>query len=119
MASGLRLTVSKPKYRNRAVGGYSSAKEARRAQELKLLAKAGKISDLREQVPFVLIPGQKRNGAVERPCRYVADFTYLEPGPEYRPWATVVEDCKGYRTPEYKIKRKLMLWVHGIVIRET
>ena len=41
------------------------------------------------------------------------DFVYQEDG------HTVVEDCKGFRTPEYRIKKKLMLWVHGIKIRET
>ena len=43
----------------------------------------------------------------------MADFTYYENG-EY-----VVEDCKGYRTDTYKLKKKLMLWVHGIRIKET
>lgn len=97
------------KYGNRRVNGYASAKEAKRAAELKLLEKAGKIRNLREQVRYEVIPPQPW----ERGCYYVADFVYEEKG------ATVVEDCKGYRTPEYKIKRKLMLLVHGIRIRET
>ena len=50
---------------------------------------------------------------IERPVRYVADFVYLENGIE------VVEDCKGVRTKEYVIKRKLMLFLKGIRIRET
>lgn len=76
---------------------------------LRLLERAGKISDLKRQVSFELIP--KQNG--ERACSYIADFTYWQDG-QY-----VVEDCKGYRTEGYKIKRKLMLWVHGIKIHET
>jgi hypothetical protein len=43
----------------------------------------------------------------------VADFTYMEDG------KLVVEDCKGFKTDVYKIKKKLMLWVHGIRIKET
>ena len=31
----------------------------------------------------------------------------------------VVEDAKGFRTADYKIKRKLMLHVHGVRIKET
>ena len=97
------------KYRNRATGGYASVKEARRAGELKLLLAADEVRNLREQVRYELIPKQGK----ERPCHYVADFVYEQDG------ATVVEDCKGMRTRDYIIKRKLMLHVHGIRIRET
>ncbi len=97
------------KYRNKPVGAYASRKEASRAEELQLLLKAGWISELREQVKYELIP--KQDG--ERACSYVADFVYSENG------KTVVEDTKGYRTPEYVIKRKLMLFRHGIRIREV
>jgi hypothetical protein len=104
------------KYRSRAVGGYASTKEARRAAELKLLEQAGKIRNLREQVLFLLIPAQMVDGEwVERACKYFADFVYDE-GPD---WQQVVEDCKGFRTSDYKIKRKLLLYVHHIRIRET
>ena len=121
MASVLRVIGSKPKYRNRPIGGYKSAKEARRAEELKLLAKAGKIAKLREQVPFTLVPSQRRpDGKAERPVVYFADFVYEEqPKASYDPWTLVVEDVKGMRTKDYVIKRKLMLRVHGIAIRET
>jgi hypothetical protein len=101
------------KYGNKKVtiGGekFDSAKEARRYGELVLLGKAGQISDLKRQVKFELIP---RIGN-ERPCNYIADFTYLENG------ELVVEDVKGVKTDAYKIKKKLMLWVHGIRIKET
>ncbi|MCI8632483.1 MAG: DUF1064 domain-containing protein [Lachnospiraceae bacterium] len=104
---------------------FDSLKEARRYRELRLLEKAGAISDLRTQVRFVLIPAQrepdgigKRGGKIkgkliERECIYVADFCYTENG------AQIVEDTKGFRTKDYIIKRKLLLWIHGIRIRET
>ena len=93
---------------------FDSRKEARRWMELRLLQRAGKISKLQRQVPFELIPSQKRDGkVVERPLRYIADFVYEENG------ETVVEDTKGMRTKEYIIKRKLMLWEFGIRILEV
>jgi len=113
------------KYRNkRVLGGYASIKEGKRAAELKLLEKAGQIRNLREQVPFVLIPSQVDTWGhcLERPCRYVADFVYDEQVKNvagFYGWQEVVEDCKGMRTDEYVIKRKLMLHVHKIRIRET
>ena len=87
---------------------HDSRKEANRWCELKLLERAGKIRLLQRQVKFELIP--KQDG--EREVTYVADFTYIEND------KFVVEDVKGKRTKEYIIKRKLMLWVHGIKIKE-
>lgn len=75
---------------------------------LKHMERSGKISELRRQVSFEVVPAQKG----ERPVRYIADFVYNHDG------QTVVEDVKGFRTREYVIKRKLMLWVHGIEIKE-
>ena len=95
---------------------FASKKEAERWDELRILARAGKIHDLRRQQRFVLIPAQRRDGKLlEQPCVYVADFTYTatETGEK------VVEDVKGMLTPVYKIKRKLMLYVHGIQVREV
>ena len=92
---------------------FDSKKEADRYVVLTLLQKAGKISDLEVQVPFELIPSQKVDGlTVERPCVYKADFVYRENG------KMVVEDTKGVKTKDYIIKRKLMLHVFGIQIRE-
>ena len=92
---------------------FDSKKEARRWCELRLLEKAGAIKDLKRQVKFVLIPTQKTAGKTVRECAYVADFVYNENG------KTVVEDTKGFKTKDYLIKRKLMLWVHGISIKEV
>jgi hypothetical protein len=88
---------------------FDSRREYSRWCSLRLLEKVGKISDLKRQVKYELIP--KQTG--ERACYYVADFVYCQDG------NTVVEDCKGYRTDAYKIKKKLMLQVHGIRIYET
>lgn len=94
---------------------YDSRKEAIRAQELRLMLRAGIISNLREQVPYELIPAQKNEygKVIERAVIYKADFVYGEKG------KTVVEDTKGVRTKEYVIKRKLMLYEYGIRIREV
>ena len=93
---------------------FDSKKEANRYMELKMLEEAGTIQDLQRQVKYVLIPTQRINGKlVEKECSYKADFVYKENG------ETIVEDTKGFRTSNYKIKRKLMLYVHGIRIRET
>ena len=99
------------KYGNKRTNGYASKREAKRAEELKLLEKAHQIHDLKEQVKFELLP--KQDG--ERAIYYIADFTYVTgPGGNL-----VVEDAKGYRDPVYRIKRKLMLHVHSIRIREV
>ena len=105
---------------------FDSRKEARRWSELRMLEQAGDIIGLRRQVKFVLIPAQresdtvgpkggvKRGRLLERECAYIADFVY-----ERKDGSQIVEDTKGVRTPEYIIKRKLMLYVHGIRIQEV
>lgn len=110
------------KYHNIKSAGYDSRKEARRAADLRLLERAGKISGLREQVRFELIPAQYetqdgKRKLLERKVEYVADFVYTD----NKTGETMVEDVKGgnFRTPEYVIKRKLMLFVHGIRVREV
>lgn len=93
---------------------FDSVKEYRRFCELRLIERSGAITDLQRQVKFELIPSQRIGGKViERACSYIADFVYIENGKK------VVEDTKGFRTPDYIIKRKLMLWVHGIRIKEV
>lgn len=104
---------------------YDSRKEARRAAELSLLEKAGKISNVQTQVKFVLIPSQrepdtvgvrggiKKGKVIEKECAYYADFVYIDDKGR-----RIVEDTKGFRTKDYIIKRKLMLQVHGIRITE-
>lgn len=88
---------------------HDSIKEANRWCELNLLLRAGLIHDLRRQVKYELLPKQEG----ERAVYYVADFVYVENG------ETVVEDVKGMRTKEYLLKKKMMLYFHGIKIKET
>ncbi len=107
------------KYRNKGITidgiTFQSKREATRYSELKLLQRAGEIFDLQRQVPFTLIPKQVRDGkTIERPCVYKADFVYKD-----KDGTEIVEDAKGMRTKEYVIKRKLMLWQFGIVVREV
>ena len=109
---------------------FDSKKEAHRYQELLLLEKAGEIKYLKRQVKYILIPEQreftneiytkgrkkgcfKKGRLIERECAYIADFEYVENG------KFVVEDTKGFKTKDYIIKRKLMLHVHGIRIKEV
>lgn len=101
----------KPKYHNKKVivDGieFDSIREGNRYVMLRLMEKAGGISDLKLQQWFIL----EVNGRVV--CRYKADFTYLRDGKK------IVEDTKGYRTEIYRLKCKLMWAVHGIEILET
>jgi hypothetical protein len=108
------------KYHNKKVvrdgETFDSVKEYHRWIELCLMEKAGLISDLQRQVKYVLIPSQKEGKkTIERECSYKADFVYTD----NETGETVVEDVKGMRTEVYKIKRKLMLWVHHIKIVEV
>ena len=116
------MRLNPPKYRNAktVVDGqtFDSRKEANRYYELRLMEKAGEISELRRQVTFVLIPAQFVAGMhAERAVKYVADFVYVDNATG----KTVVEDVKSKatRTPEYVIKRKLMLYRYEIQIREV
>lgn len=113
-----------PKYNNKkvVVNGitYDSKKEYQRHCDLMLMEKAGLISDLQRQVKYELIPTQRIGGkVVERPISYIADFVYRKDG------GWVVEDVKGYRDPssagyaKFVLKRKMMLWIHGIRITEV
>lgn len=118
------------------VGGeiFDSKREYCRWCELKIMEKAGEIQDLQRQVVYELIPRQTepyarygKNGqrlkdgerVLELPVRYIADFQYVQDG------KTIVEDVKGYRNTnsavyaKFVIKRKLMLWLKGIIVKEV
>lgn len=109
----------KPKFRNKKCVWkgieFDSIRERDRFIILEHERDEGRITDLNTQVRFQLLPPQKdENGKViEKPCDYVADFTYRRDG------KLVVEDAKGFRTKEYRLKRKMMLWFHGIRIEEV
>lgn len=89
---------------------YDSGQESKRALDLQWQVEFGEITDLQYQVRFELVPKQHGEAAVF----YYADFVYKN-----KDGKTVVEDSKGHRTAEYRIKKKLMLYVHGIRILET
>ena len=99
--------IAKRKYGNvkTIVDGikFDSKKEAKRYGQLKLLEQAGEISVLRLQVKFILSV-----------CTYVADFVYYN-----KDMVLIVEDCKGMKTPVYRLKKKMMKHEHGIEILET
>lgn len=114
----IEKTARASKYGNEKVQDgdltFDSKAEHRRWIHLTLLQRAGEICDLQRQVPYELIPAQdKPSGGRERATLYLADFVYRD-----RAGATIVEDVKGYVTPEFRLKRKLMLWRHGIEIKE-
>ena len=109
------------KYGNKKVKldgiAFDSKKEAMRYAELKLLERAGAINQLELQKEFILIPAQydMMNGKLlERACKYKADFFYYD----NKAKKYVCEDTKGFRTKDYIIKRKLMLYTFGIRIVE-
>lgn len=99
---------------------FDSRKEYYRWCDLRLLERAGKITDLKRQVKYVLIPAQANEDGkvVERECSYFADFTYYD----FALKQTVVEDVKGYKRGAayqlFSIKRKLMLFAYGIKVKE-
>ena len=129
----------RPKYGNHkiknAYGTYDSQLEYARFIFLSNREKEGEITNLRRQVEYLLIPAQygteikhlktkdkEVRVLLERSCSYIADFVYERNG------ETIVEDCKGEdkkykgrtfstRTADFNIKKKLLLWVHGIELR--
>ena len=121
----------RPKYGNskikNAYGTFDSQLEWSRFLFLSNREKEGEITNLRRQVEYLLIPAQygteikhlktkdkEVRVLLERSCSYVADFVYERNG------KIIVEDCKGAKgiiTETAKIKKKLLLWVHGIELR--
>lgn len=107
---------------------FDSKKEYQRYIELENMERKGEISDLKTQVKYILIPAQRepstfnsrgkevKGKVLERECSYIADFEYVKDGKK------VVEDVKGFKRGQayalYSIKRKLMLFIHGISVKE-
>ena len=110
-AGGMR--VSKFGNKQTVVGDrrFASQREANRYGQLCLLEKAARIRNLKFQVPFKIEIGGKLI------CRYISDFTYEEFS--HGDWHLVVEDSKGFKTPVYKLKKKLMKALLDIEIRES
>lgn len=119
-ANKYREEVSKSKKKNKfnavktTVGGkeFDSKKESQRYTTLMTMYKAGEISIPETQVRYPITI----NGV--RVCTYVADFVYTAKGSR----TIIVEDTKSEYTrklPVYRLKKKLMQAVFGIVIKET
>lgn len=89
---------------------FDSKAESRRYSELKLLERSGEIHQLRTQVKYPLCV----NG--HNIATYIADFEYRTRGLVNE---LIVEDCKGVKTPVYRLKKKLVLAIYGINILET
>lgn len=108
---------------------FDSVKEARYYIFLRDLEKNGRISDLRMQVPYEIVPAVyedrvvklKTKEKIERhrvqpAVHYIADFVYMEDGKE------VVVDVKSKATKEnavYILKKKMMRAFLGITITEV
>jgi Protein of unknown function (DUF1064) len=103
--------VSRSKYRNRPATAdgitFASAREARAWVRLRLMEAAGEITRLERQTRFPLWVNDVLVGT------YVADFTAIDEGGHLR-----VYDAKGFKTREYKMKKKLMLACHNVEIEE-
>ena len=112
--AGMRKYHNQPDHRGEI--RFDSRKEARRYDELMLMLKAGQIRNLRLQPQYTLQESYiTPEGERVRAIRYVADFAYERPAEAdrygYIHWVPVVEDVKsrGTKTPQYRMKRKLML----------
>lgn len=92
---------------------FGSTKEAKRWIELKRLEAAGKVRELRRQVPFELAV----NGTAI--AKWIADFEYIEHDAPSASWRTIREDSKGVRTPIYKRTKAHIAAQYGWQIRET
>ncbi len=90
---------------------FASRREANRWCELKLMEKAGLISDLQRQVQFEIVPKTDKY----RARYYVADFVYIDA----KTGDNVIEDAKGCRTQTYQLKKALMYWKYGVDITEV
>ena len=93
---------------------FDSKHEACRYKELKILLSAGEITDLRLQVPYEIMPTIKFGEETFRSIKYVADFVYKD-----KNGIEIVEDAKGMKTDVYKMKKKLMAYIHHIIIHEV
>lgn len=104
------------KYSNKVTetpdGRFDSEAEYRHWCHLKIRLRLGEISDLQRQVVFELAPAVVIQGRKRPPIRYIADMTFVEDG------KMVVADVKGAITDAYRLKRHLMMSVHGVEIQE-
>ena len=116
----LRRDWSKYRARPEWVDGrrFASQREAIRYKQLRLLERTGDIQDLECQPVFYLhVVKLYRNGwpiEIATVGKYIADFRYLDK----RSGEIVTEDAKGFKTPAYRLKKKLVEAIHGITVIE-
>lgn len=118
----------KSKYHSRKIMAdglvFDSNLELERWRVLRLAESRGTISNLRRQVPFVLLPKQTIkvrkvlktkikmvDRVAFREVVYVADFVYERNGAE------VIEDTKGIILPMFRLKAALLMYFHGKSIK--
>ena len=111
--AGIALTPGKSKFNNTVIEAdgqiFHSKGEFRRWRVLQALEQAGKIRNLRRQVPFKC----EVDGTLI--CIFVADATCFDVDAQ----EFVIDEYKGDRTPVYRLKRKLVMALHrGWVFRE-
>lgn len=106
------------KYNNRKVTvdgiKFDSKHEAEIYSQLKMLERCNKITNLRLQVPFILLEKYKINNRTVREIKYIADFTFINSDGQLEVW-----DAKGVRTDCYKLKKKIFEFRYGIEIKEV
>ena len=127
--SGFRFDP-KHKFNNKKIespdGVFDSKGEWQRWLFLCDAQRMGQISGLKRQVKYTLIPTQYRTEIVqlktktkevqrvaEREITYTADFVYEKDG------EVVVEDFKGFPNDRWPLKKSMMLYFHGIAVREV
>jgi hypothetical protein len=110
-----RIRVSEKAERTLGMIVFASRAEKNRYLELKLLEKAGEIKEIELQPIYILLDAYNYRGEKVRAITYRADFRYFEIKTNRR----IVEDCKGYKTEVYKLKKKLLLAKYDIDFRET
>lgn len=93
-------------------GKFDSKKEYQEWCQLKILEKAGLISDLERQKKFQLVPTIKTETETLRGTSYFADFFYFDK--KRNSW--IAQDSKGFKTDTYQIKKKLMLWLYPNIV---
>lgn len=85
---------------------FDSKKEAHYYRELLLLKRAGEVIKIDLQPEFELQSGYRnRDGLWVRPIKYRADFRVT-----YKSGLVVVVDTKGFRTKDYLLKKKMLLY---------
>jgi len=89
---------------------YASKHEAEQATKLWALESRGLIKDLQEQVRITLVPAKGKLRAIT----YIADFEYYDLDGRRH-----IVDAKGFKTPVYRLKKKMAQLLLGLEIEEV